>query len=173
MSSFNTLHNRLTKIEASLPPRPKEVKYDASLLTEQEQEQVCTFFDSLPYPRDAKNLSDEQLDESMYWLKLSKALSEDDTAEADKLRRRHAVTPEQLTDRFLNLDLSSLPTDCNAPVPHLLENGCTYSMSRTNYRYIATLVKFGCERRYSNAMWRWVEFLHPNTHDFVNTEERI
>jgi hypothetical protein len=159
MSSFNVLHNRLEKIEASLPPQPKEVKYDASLLTEQEREQVCAFFDSLPYPRDAKNLSDEQLDESRYWLKLSRVLSEGDAAEADKLRRQHGVTLELLVDRFLNLDLSSLPVTVNGPWPHVQEYGCTYSMSRTDYRHISTLVKFGCERRYSNAMWRWIDFI--------------
>lgn len=159
MSSIQALYRRLIKIKASLPPSPKTFSFDVSLLTEQEQAQYSTFMSSLPRRFDVKDLSDTQLDEMRYWFGLEASLERGDTADADRRRRRHGLTLDELIDRFLNLDLSALPTDCNAPGLRVQEDNCIYSYRLGNYRYIVGAIEAGWAERYKDDMWRWVDTL--------------
>ena len=154
MSSLNSLSSRLAKVKESLPPSPKERETDVSLFTEQEREQVCAFVDSLPRPLDLQALNDDQLDERRHWLKLEEALYKGDMAEAEKLRKRHSVTLEQLVDRFLNLDISSIPDG-----KVLVDTGRCYS--HVSYRDIRiNYIERGKARRRIDDIWRWVEYFN-------------
>jgi hypothetical protein len=115
----------------------------------------------LSAPDDRPDLSlftAEQLDESLYQLRLDKALSEGDTAEAEKLRMRHSVTVDELTDAFSNIDTSRLP-----PVGDWIpiqEGDTTYNLSQTEYRHIRTCIAIRGARAYTDDMWRWVEYFN-------------
>lgn len=104
-------------------------------------------------------LSDGELAKMEHWAELEEALGRHDTAVTERLRRRQNTTLEQLVDRFLNLDLSSLPTDRNVPGVQIQEGNCFYSMACTNYQYIQMMIKRNNADKYKEDMWRWVEFI--------------
>ena len=157
MNSIKSLFSRVSKIADSVPPKPSVWSYDSSLLTTEEQEQFVAFMGSLPRPLDLKTLTDEQTRTFHYWLKLEKALRLGDSTEAEKLRRRYGVTVEQLVDRFLSLDLSSLPA--SELGPPVVENGITYRLSSVNYRDIRiNYIERGKAGSRIDDIWRWVEY---------------
>ncbi len=159
MNSLKSLYNRICKIETSIPPKPQVWRFDYFLLTEQEQEQFAAFMGSLPRPLDLKTLTDEQTRTFHYWLKLEKALRAGNSAEAEKLRRRYGVTLELLIDRFLHLDISSLPPAVGGgPGPTMQDGNAIYTFGRTWYRYLCMGIEYGRARTYRDDIWRWVEY---------------
>ena len=150
MNSIKSLFSRVSKIADSVPPKPSVWSYNSSLLTTEEQEQFVAFVGSLPWPLNLKTLTDEQTRAFHSWLKLEKALRDGNSAEAEKLGRRYGVTVEQLIDRFLSLDLSSLPA--SGLGPPVVEKGITYHLSRVSVKANLLLTHI------DNSKWT-----HPNS----------
>src|SRR5437660_9296348 len=127
MANLNSFNRRLDKIESSLPKQDRsQFEWDFSLFTPVEQAELQLFMASLPTSQNGFQLQGEQLFQFGCWLRLETALRDGNMAEAEKYRRRRAMTLEQLVDTFLNLDISSLPRDPNMPGPQVTEGRCTF-----------------------------------------------
>jgi hypothetical protein len=159
MSNINGLNHRLDKIQASLPKQLSfEFTFDYALFTPVEQAELQVFMDSFDQPLRTNELNGEQLSQLGCWVRLEKALREGNLEEAEKQRRRRSVTLEQLVDMFLNLDISALPEDHNAPGLKVTEGGITYTLSRTYYRHLCWTARKR-PKNYRDDMWMWIEAL--------------
>jgi hypothetical protein len=161
-SNINGLNRRLNKIQESLPRRDSQAfEWDYSLFTPVEQAELQLFMESFPEKLcETSRLSGEKLAQFGCWLRIERALRNGDMTEAEKWRRRRATTLEQLVDRFLNLDISSIPEDPNEPCPKVVDDKITYTLSRVNYRTLCWSVQYRPEDSAKrDDMWRWIEYL--------------
>jgi hypothetical protein len=157
--NINSFNRRLDKIEASLPRQDTfEFAFDYALFTPVEQAELQVFLNAFSQPLKTNEMTGEQLSQLGCWVRLEKALREGNLEEAEKLRRRMGVTLEHLVDMFLNLDISALPQDLNAPGLKVVEKGITFSLSRTYYRHLCWCAKKR-PQAYRDDMWMWIETL--------------
>ncbi len=166
MANFYGLNRRLDKIQESLPRRDTTLfEWDYSLFTPVEQAELQIFIESFPDKLcETNKLSGEQLTQFSCWVRLYVALQNGNMVEAEKWRRRRAMSLEQLVDRFLSLDISSIP-DGNDPGIQVKDDNCIYSLRQTNYRCLQWSVTRD-DRRYAgqsrNEMWIWIEYLEQH-----------
>jgi hypothetical protein len=166
MNSLKSLYNRICKVETSVPPKRETRDFHYHLLTEQEQEQARAFMDSLPInimlKMDLRELTDEQVHTLGNWLRLEEALQKGDTSQAEiqriKLDPSYPAL-QRIIDRFLSLDISSLPDDGLGP---FIDKGhMRYHFSRKGYQSYESFceqINEGHALEIVEDLYRWVEY---------------
>ena len=166
MNSLKSLYNQIAKLKEQVPPKRETRDFYYHLLTEQEQDQARAFMDSLPsnilLKMELRELTDEQVRTLGCWLRLEDALQKEDTAQAEiqriKLNPSHPAL-QRIIDRFLSLDISSLPDDGVGP---FIDRGhMRYHFSRKGYKSyeaLCTMIDKGQALEIVEDIYRWVEY---------------
>lgn len=162
--SANNLQRRIdrliTHIDKQLPqPTAGPAIFDFSLFPVPEQTQLRLFLATLPDPLILRDLTDQQMHIIECWANLGRALAEGNKQEAARQRDMINTTDDELLQAFLNLDLSTLPEQRDAPGLNEQVGHCIYSYTRVWYRSIAAMVQNQGVERYRDDLWRWVHFL--------------
>lgn len=165
--SANNLQRRIdrliTQIDRQIsPPKVRALVFDFSLFTEPEQTQLRNYLAGLPDPLILSDLTDQQLHIISCWTNLAIALSEGNEQEATRQREMINTPDEELLQAFLNLDLSALPAQQDAPGIKEQIGNTIYTFTHIGYRSIAAMVQRQGVERYRDDLWCWVRFLKGN-----------
>lgn len=149
-----------------MPAKRETRDFYYHLLTEQEQIQARAFMDSLPsnilLKMDLRELTDEQVSILGNWLRLEDALQKGDTTQAEiqriKLNPSYPAL-QRIIDRFLSLDISSLPDD--GPGPFIDSGNMRYHFSKRGYKSyesFCAMINKGHALEIVEDLYRWVEY---------------
>jgi predicted metal-dependent phosphoesterase TrpH len=174
MSSLDNLYNQVRKIVEEVGPaqasEPEMGDFDLSSYTAEEQERFKRFLAQIETrcpdfhaKRPFEELTNAELDEFEHWALLDDAHRRGDQAAAEMYRRklaRSATSDEELVQRFLALDESSIPTH-EEGARQVKQGHVRYTLSRINYRHARTSVAglradgLRCGDR--EELWMWLE----------------